>query len=94
MHQLRLDPDRIIPYNVEPVVTFANGEVRMMLGATRIVGASAYWDCALGKVRGDDSALALVFTNDRGQLFWHIARAMTGAGDVDAQCRQVRAIVL
>ena len=94
VHQLRLDPDRIIPYNVEPVVTFANGEVRMMLGATRIVGASAYWDCALGKVRGDDSALSLVFTNDRGQLFWHIARAMTGAGDVDAQCRQVRAIVL
>ncbi len=94
VHQLRLDPARIIPYALEPVVTFANGEVRMMLGGTRIVGASTYWDCALGKIKGDDSALSVVFTNERGELFWQVARPMKGAGDVDAQCRHVRAIVL
>lgn len=91
LHEIRLDPARIIPYDVEPVVTVANGEVRMMLGGTRIVGASVYWDCALGKVRGDDSALALVFTNDAGALFWHRAQALSG--DVFQQCDRIRDLV-
>ena len=92
IHETRLDPDRVIPYDVEPQITMANGEPRMMLGETMIVGARVYWDCALGKVKGDDSALAVIFTNDRGALFWHVCEALTG--DIDAQCLKVREIVV
>lgn len=92
LHEVRLDPARIIAYAVEPTILEANGEVRMLLGETRIVGVVARWDCALGKVKGDDSALSVVFTNERGELFWHIAKGLTG--DVDQQCQQVREIMV
>jgi hypothetical protein len=42
LSDVRLDPSRIIPYDCEPVIHFANGEVGMWLGSTRIVGATAY----------------------------------------------------
>lgn len=54
--EVRLDPARIIPYDCDPVIRFANGEVGMWLGSTRIVGATAYWDCSLGKIKSDASA--------------------------------------
>ena len=92
IHEIRLDPARIVPYQVEPEIVEANGEVRMMLGKTRIVGAAAHWDCAIGKINNDASALSVVFTNDRGQLFWHVCRGLTG--DIDAQCLQVRQVVI
>lgn len=91
VHEIRLDPDRIKAYDVEPVVTFANDEARMMLGQTRIVGASAWWDCSLGKVRRDASAFSLMLTNERGQLFWHVCRNLTG--DIYVQCDKVRELV-
>ena len=91
LHQQRLDPARVIPYDVQPTIVEANGEVRMMLGETRIIGAAAYWDCAVGKVRGDASAFSVVLTNERGQLFWHVCEALEG--DIDNQCRRVREIV-
>lgn len=92
IHEIRLNPDRIFAYDIQPVIAFANGEVRMMLGDVRIVSASAWWDCSLGKVTSDASALAVIFSNDRGTLYWHIAKAMTG--DVYEQCKQVREIML
>ena len=91
LHQQRLDPARVIPYDVQPTIVEANGEVRMMLGETRIIGAAAYWDCAVGKVKGDASAFSVVLTNERGQLFWHVCEALEG--DIDNQCRRVREIV-
>lgn len=91
LHQIRLDPDRLCLYNVEPTITFANGEARMMLGTARIVGASTWWDCALGKVKSDASALSVVLTDERGVLYWHVCRALEG--DVYAQCRSVREVV-
>lgn len=99
--EVRLDPDSIIPYDCEPVIRMANGQLGMWLGETRIVGASAYWDCSLGKVKSDASAFCVVFTDDRGQLYWHIAQALTGElaefGDKDViiggQVMQIRQIV-
>lgn len=92
INETRLDPDRIIPYDAEPTITMSNGQPRMMLGETVIIGARVYWDCALGKVHGDDSALSVLFTNDRGALFWHVCEALTG--DIDTQCLKVREIVI
>lgn len=76
--QQRLSPDRMVPYDIEPVVRQANGETMLMLGNVRLVGAKARWDCSLGKVKSDASALAVVFTDDAGRLYWHRAEALTG----------------
>ncbi|MCS5736983.1 hypothetical protein, partial [Herbiconiux daphne] len=38
-HDLRLDPDRIREYNVEPQIRVANGVAEMLLGNVRISGA-------------------------------------------------------
>lgn len=75
---VRLDPIRLNPYAEELEIEAANGEARMTLMGRRIVGASAYWDCALGKKDADASVLALVLTDDVGRLYWHLAEALTG----------------
>jgi hypothetical protein len=74
----RLDPEKMKPYRAEPTIERANGEMRMMLGAARIIGARCYWDCALGKVGGDDSALSLIFDDTGGNYYWQVAQAMIG----------------
>lgn len=102
IEEVRLDPARIIPYAVEPVIRSANGGVGMWLGSTRIVGASAYWDCSLGKVKSDASAFTLLLTDERGNLYWHVAAGLTGElaefdtrGKVSGgQCAQIRELVI
>jgi hypothetical protein len=99
---VRLDPERMRVYRDEPVVREANGEVGMWLGNTRIVGACAWWDCSLGKVKSDASAFVLVLTDERGALYWHVAEGLTGdLADFDpdgklvgGQCLQIRNLVL
>lgn len=76
--ECRLDPEKLRPYDSQPVVERVNREVRMLLGKMRIVSAHAYWDCALGKVGGDDSALSVIFEDAGGNYYWHVAQAMTG----------------
>lgn len=90
LHAVRLDPDRLIRYDVEPVIEMANGEVRMMLGRTQIVSATARWDCALGRINGDASAFGVMLQNEAGIYFWH--RSIALSGDVFAQCRQIAAV--
>lgn len=74
----RLDPNRIIPYDIEPVIREANREAAMHLGTVRIAGATCRWDVALGKINSDASVLAVVLTDDNGQLYWHRAVGLTG----------------
>ncbi|WP_137972008.1 phage terminase large subunit [Pseudomonas sp. F(2018)] len=86
--EVRLDPAKIIPYDVQPVVRQANGQVGLFLGSTQIVGAVAYWDCSLGKVKSDASALSLIFTDARGQLYWHVCEGLVGElAEFDAKDR-------
>ncbi|MNV89777.1 hypothetical protein D3C71_1841000 [compost metagenome] len=63
---------------MHPRVELANRAVRMMLGNVQIVSARAYWDCALGKIRGDVSAFSLVLDDAAGNTYWHVAEAMMG----------------
>lgn len=74
----RLDPDRIRLYEVEPNIIEANGEVTMMLGNTRIVGATAIWDPSAGKIKSDASAFTLLLTDAKGHLYWHVCKGLTG----------------
>jgi hypothetical protein len=76
--EVRLDPARLIPYAVQPTMRHANSAVGMYLGSTQIVGAVAYWDCSLGKIKSDASAFSLILTDARGQLYWHLATGLIG----------------
>lgn len=88
----RLDPDRMIPYDLKPTVHYANRQAIMMLGKVQIVGACARWDCSLGKIKSDASAFSLVLTDAKGNLYWQLAEGLTG--DLDEQCKRVKELVL
>lgn len=76
--EVRLDPGRMIEYSVLPRIEWRNKQPIMLLGATQIVGASAWWDCSLGKVTSDASAFCLVLTDQRGHLYWQVADGLVG----------------
>ncbi|WP_434729096.1 phage terminase large subunit [Pseudomonas soli] len=82
--EVRLDPARMIPYDLQPEIRRANDAAAMYLGTTQIVGAVAYWDCSLGKVKSDASAFSLILTDGRGQLYWHLCRGLEG--ELAARC--------
>ena len=75
---VRLDPDKMIAYDCEPVLKRANGEYYMMLGERRIVGMSAKWDPSSGKTKSDVSSVALFLHDDIGTKYWHRSIALTG----------------
>jgi hypothetical protein len=87
LHEIRLDPDKIVPYQDMPVIRKANGQVALYIGGDRMIGCSTYWDVALGKADSDDSVFSAMFTNSKGHLFWQVADALTG--EVDPQCEQI-----
>lgn len=76
--EVRLDPERITPYAVEPNLTFSNSEHGMWLGNVRIAGASLRWDPASGKVNSDVSALALCLQDEAGRRYLHRVQALLG----------------
>ena len=90
--EVRLDPERIIPYDLKPKLATANRQAVLTLGNVRIVSAACRWDCALGKVDADASAISLVYSDAAGRLYWQFAVGLTG--DIDEQCNQVRNLVL
>jgi hypothetical protein len=89
---IRLDPSKIIPYEMTPIIRTANYQTGMWLGNVQIVGACAYWDCSLGKVKSDASAFSLVLTDARGRLYWQVAEGLTG--ELEEQCKSIRKIVI
>lgn len=78
LHEIRLNPERIRAYAVEPIVRFANREAGMWLGYARIVGAACRWDPSSGKAKSDVSSLALVLQDEQGRRYWHRALRLQG----------------
>ena len=76
--EIRLNPERIIPYNVEPEIRRANGAMQMWLGNVQIVGMSFRWDPAGGKINSDVSAGALILQDAYNRRYWHRASELTG----------------
>jgi len=76
--EVRLDPERLVPYDVEPTFITANRQRVMMLGNTQIVSATMRWDPSSGKVNSDVSSLSLIFQDAAGRLYWHKAAALVG----------------
>lgn len=75
---VRLDPDKIIAYNCEPVLKRANRTTMFMIGERQIVGATFRWDPSSGKLKSDISSTALVFHDDIGNKYWHRSIALKG----------------
>ena len=68
----RLEPEKIRPYSQDIDYREANGEATMMLGSSKLVSASCWWDPAFGMPgKGDASVIAAVFTSDQGDYYLH-----------------------
>jgi len=78
LHEMRLDPAKLRPYSVDPVLRTANGEAALWLGQARIVSAACRWDPSSGKTNSDVSALAVILSDEFGGRYWHRAVALTG----------------
>jgi hypothetical protein len=78
--EVRLDPARIVPYAVEPVMRYANGSSSLWLGSQQIVGAACRWDPSSGKLKSDASALAVVFQDENGRRYLH--RVTSARGEI------------
>lgn len=89
---IRLNPEKIMAYDIQPRIHHANKTVGLYLGTVQIVGAVAYWDCSLGKINSDASAFSLMLTDAKGFLYWQVAEDLQG--DIDAQCRRARELVV
>jgi hypothetical protein len=76
--EMRLNPDRIVRYDVEPALRMANGAASMWLGKARIVGMACRWDPSSGKLKSDVSAVALVLQDERGCRYLHRTPRLTG----------------
>lgn len=76
--EVRLDPDRMRIYDVEPAITFANHQVMMMLGRRQIVSARLRLDPSSAKLKSDVSALCLILYDEIGTIYWHRAMALSG----------------
>jgi hypothetical protein len=78
LSEVRLDPEKLKAYDVEPVVRSANGGISMQLGLARIVGAACRWDPSSGKLKSDASSLAVVLQDEQGRRYWHRAVRLKG----------------
>ncbi len=76
--EIRLDPAKIIPYAVAPVVKIANRAASMWLGKVQIAGMAARWDPSSAKLNSDISAFTVVLQDLRGRRYIHVAQALTG----------------
>lgn len=77
--EVRLDPDKLIAYDCEPIIKTANKHMIMMLGDRRIVSASCRVDPSSGKTKSDISAVALILQDEFGVQYWHRSKALKGA---------------
>ena len=96
IHDIRLDPDRLIPYGAELVIEEGNGETRLLLEGHRLTGVACFWDPAFGRdARGDASVVAAVFTDGEGGYWLHAIRYLRtvevagGQDPLDQACNQV-----
>ena len=76
--ETRLDPARIIPYDADPVIRYANRTASMFLGSAKIAGLSMRWDPSSAKLNSDVSAVAVVLQDDTGRRYLQHVSALAG----------------
>ena len=91
----RLDPDRLVPYDLPLDYSEGNGQPVLSIGGKRMMSASCWWDPSYGSLGGDRSVVAIVFTDEDGHCWLHdIAYLSVPPGEArgdeaSAFCRQV-----
>jgi hypothetical protein len=93
----KLDPALLRPYTDEIRVTEAQQKTQLSIGSQKMVSASAFWDPAFGKGVGDNSVLAVIFTDTTGNFWLHhieYIRVVAGGMEDEAtlQCKLVAQI--
>lgn len=84
--EVRMDPDRLKVYAVEPRFLMANKQLTCWLGQVQIVGCSLRWDPASGKTKSDVSAVVLDLQDAAGRHYWHRVQELTGeVAETDAK---------
>lgn len=78
VHEIRLDPNKIVPYECEPRFVMANKKLTMWLGNVQITGCSLRWDPSSGKLNSDASAAVLDLQDAAGRHYWHRVVLLTG----------------
>lgn len=96
LQEVRLDPDRLRPYEEDIEVIEANRTLVLRIGGKRMVSASCWWDPAMGRPEGGDaSVVAAVFVDEEGSFYLHdiayLEARPEGPEDDEAtaMCRQV-----
>lgn len=91
INQVRIDPDRMIAYDMEPEIRVANGTATLWLGSVQIMSMAVRVDPSSGKLGSDVSAMAIVLQDGLGRRYWH--RAIQLTGDVAEFAQDGRTIV-
>lgn len=90
IEEVRLDPVKMTPYEMEPVIRRANGATAMFLGSVQIASAAVRWDPASGKLRSDVSAVAVILQDLFGRRYWHRAEQLVGQlAEFDASGKRI-----
>lgn len=88
----RLNPDLLQFYSAE--LEYARELQTLFLGQNRMAGASCWWDPAFGSAKGDNSVLAVVFTDEGGNYYLHhIEYIRVDDTDEEAEAMQQAKIV-
>jgi len=95
---VRLDPDRLLPYDAPLSIVSVQGRDELRIGARRMVSAAAAWDPAYGRPeRGDSSVVAAVFVDGEGCYWLHAIEYLVLGAETDAEVddatRLCRAVV-
>ncbi|OGO18255.1 MAG: hypothetical protein A2Z02_07310 [Chloroflexi bacterium RBG_16_48_7] len=71
-HDIRLNPEKLVIYQDTPEIRCVNDAVLMVLNGVPLTTIRAFWDCALGKKKSDDSIFAVMLGDDYGRYYWQV----------------------
>lgn len=78
VEEVRLNPEKIIPYDCDIEVRHVNGAVSLWLGDAKLAAVAMRWDPSSGKLRSDVSAAGIVFQDDSGRRYIHKVAQLLG----------------
>lgn len=87
----RLNPDLLHFYDAGIEYREAQGKTILSINGVQMVSASCWWDPSFGRIKGDASVIAAVFTDTQGHYWLHRLQYITAASD-DAATEQCRAV--
>jgi hypothetical protein len=94
----RLDHNLLNFYEDDLSYSEAQRQAQLHLMDAKIISCAAWWDPAFGSGHGDDSVLAVVFTDEKGHHYLHHieyikVEASEGEDEATLQCRAVIEII-